>query len=302
MSSDGKEFYGKDVASAIKEACTVLGTAQENLNIEVLETGSTGIFGLIRKKAHIRVTIQPPEEPEAEEPKEKVRPKKQASSPGKKKRAPQNNRKPATPAETEEKDVVDMVDDLDDDENSSEEAAELSAESLEIIKTELIKLLDLMQSPSEVTVTNDAGTALCKIDNSHEDFLTGQEGRTLDSLQYILRKIVSRKISGRVRLTIDVGDYRERRHQELREKAVEYAALVKENGKTQVIPSLNPYERRVVHVALQDDTEIRSRSVGDGLFKKVLIYKPGKGRKSSGRKKSRGRYRKKNNQGRKTEK
>ena len=103
-------------------------------------------------------------------------------------------------------------------------------------------------------------------------------------------------------MTIDVGDYRERRHQELREKAVEYAALVKENGKTQVIPSLNPYERRVVHVALQDDTEIRSRSVGDGLFKKVLIYKPGKGRKSSGRKKSRGRYRKKNNQGRKTEK
>lgn len=128
-----------------------------------------------------------------------------------------------------------------------------------------------------------------------------QEGRTLDSLQYILRKIVSRKIAGRVRLSIDVGNYRERRHQELREKAVAYAELVKESGKTQVITSLNPYERRVVHVALQDDTDIRSRSVGDGLFKKVLIYKPGKGQKNSGRKKSRGRYRKKNNQSRNTD-
>ena len=117
--------------------------------------------------------------------------------------------------------------------------------------------------------------------------LTGQDGRTLDSLQYLLRKIVSRKISERVRLTIDVGDYRERRNQELRDKAVDYAALVKQNGKTQVIPSLNPSERRIVHVALQDDTDIRSRSVGDGLFKKVLIYKPGKGKKNNDRKKAR---------------
>jgi len=64
----------------------------------------------------------------------------------------------------------------------------------------------------------------------------------------------------------------------LQDQARELAALVKVDGKTQVIPSLNAAERRVVHMALQDDKEIRSRSVGDGLFKKVLIYKPGKPR------------------------
>ena len=58
MATEGKDFYGKDVASAIKEACAALGVAQENLDVEVVETGSAGIFGLIRKKAHIRATVQ----------------------------------------------------------------------------------------------------------------------------------------------------------------------------------------------------------------------------------------------------
>ena len=98
-------------------------------------------------------------------------------------------------------------------------------------------------------------------------------------------------------MTIDVGNYREKRFQELKERAVEYAAKVKEDGKTQVISSLNPSERRVVHVALQDDPDIRSRSVGEGLFKKVLIYKPGKGRKSNNRKRGRSRPRKKSENG-----
>ncbi len=59
MSLEKNDFYGKDVSEAIKKACVVLGVPQENLDIEVVETGSTGIFGLIRKKAHIRVQIKP---------------------------------------------------------------------------------------------------------------------------------------------------------------------------------------------------------------------------------------------------
>jgi spoIIIJ-associated protein len=150
-----------------------------------------------------------------------------------------------------------------------------------------------MGCPSTVTVRAEDGTAHCKVSDEHQEVLTSQDGRVLDSLQYLLRKIVAKKITGRVQLTIDVGDYREKRFQELKERAVEYAELVKQDGKTQVISSLNPSERRVVHVALQDDPDIRSRSVGEGLFKKVLIYKPGKGRKSNNRKRGRPRSRKK---------
>ena len=74
MSPDAKDFFGKDVASAIKEACDTLNVAQENFDIEVIEAGSTGIFGLIRKKAHIRVTIQTDEAAAEQKPKKKTRP------------------------------------------------------------------------------------------------------------------------------------------------------------------------------------------------------------------------------------
>lgn len=300
MSPNAKDFYGKDVASAIKEACDTLNIAQENLDIAVIETGSTGIFGLIRKKAHIRVTVQSGEnaaaEPKAEK---KTRPAKQRP---KKKTEPPKQETVAGPEILEK--VENEVEAEDDDngdngeKTSSREPVELSSESLDTIRVELEKILELMTCPSTVTAEMIEGSVQCKVSGEFEDDLTGDDGRTLDSLQYLLRKIVSRKIAERVRLSIDVGEYRERRNQELRDRAIDYAALVKENGKTQVIASLNPSERRIVHVALQDDSDIRSRSVGDGLFKKVLIYKPGKG-KNSGRRKSRPQNRKKGDSNRK---
>lgn len=296
MSPEAKDFFGKDVASAIREACESLNIAQENLDIEVLDTGSTGIFGLIRKKAHIRVTVQSQEVKEVEQkPKKKTRP---ARKKPEKKPVVQENR-PVPPVLDKPEKRKEEPESNGEDNNltganeSTPEALELSQESLDVIRTELEKILELMTCPSTADIEMNGGTVHCKVSGEFEDDLTGQDGRTLDSIQYLLRKIISRKISERVRLTIDVGNYRERRNQELRDRAVDCAALVKENGKTQVIPSLNPSERRIVHVVLQDDTDIRSRSVGEGLFKKVLIYKPGKGKKNNGRKNTRGRYRKK---------
>lgn len=300
MSPDAKDFFGKDVASAIKEACDTLNVAQENFDIEVVETGSTGIFGLIRKKAHIRVAIQSEEAAAQPKPKKKPRPAKRKPKIKENVQEAEPVVQPDTPKINEDNEER-LIDEAANGSNGEREPArepsrepvQPSAESLDVIRLELQKILELMTCPSTVAVEMIDGTVYCKVSGEFEDDLTGQDGRTLDSLQYLLRKIVSRKISERVRLTIDVGDYRERRNLELKDKAIDYAALVKENGKTQVIPSLNPSERRIVHVALQDDSDIRSRSVGDGLFKKVLIYKPGKGKKNNGRRKSRPKYRKK---------
>lgn len=312
MSNDKKNFYGKNVAEAIKAACGELDVAQENLNIEVLETGSNGIFGLIRQKAHIRVTIQKTEEEPAElhaDPpveKKKSTPKKKPARSQKthqKTGAPDkdNTIKTGEEQEQQQPETPKVEAEQPEPEAPRREAVELSEESLSIITNELTSVLELMGCPSTVTVENEDGTAHCRVSAEHQEILTSQDGRVLDSLQYLLRKIVSKKLTARVQLTIDVGDYREKRHQQLRELAAEYAAQVKEDGKTQVIPSLNPSERRIVHVVLQEDTDIRSRSVGDGLFKKVLIYKPGKGRKNNNRKRGRSNYRKKNNSGQKQE-
>ena len=159
-----------------------------------------------------------------------------------------------------------------------------SDEVLASIKEDIVGLLEVMGFPSEVTVELVDYSIACRIDAEHQESLVGNEGRTLDSLQYLLRKMMARRLPDRMMLSLDVGDYRDRRIEELREQAATLAAQVKEDGKTQAIPALNPSERRVVHMILQEDKAIRSRSVGEGLFKKVLIYKPGKKKRPPSRK------------------
>ncbi|MEA3469049.1 MAG: Jag N-terminal domain-containing protein [Thermodesulfobacteriota bacterium] len=283
MSSGKRDFYGKEVMDAIKKACDTLQAPQEELAIEVVETGSMGIFGLIRKKAHIRAVVKgvgldgmgdkpektvevSPELPDIEEKAEKIE-KEQTPAP-----VDETREKPKIKEEKKKQSVP------------AKAPVEIKAESVELVRQQLEELLQHMKFPSEVTADLDGGTVRCKIGEEHEEALTGQEGKIIDSLQYILRKLVARKVEEKVRLSIDIGQFREKRKVELVERAKELAALVKEDGKTQAIPPLNPSERRVVHVALQDDKDIRSRSVGDGLFKKILIYKPGKGKKPGGNK------------------
>lgn len=298
MSLDKKDFYGKEVTDAIRKACETLGEAQENLEIEVVETGSTGIFGLIRKKAHIRAAVRPETENGDEE--SLAIDTLFESSTGsdapdvvkveKVDKVDKVDKVEISETET----VVDNEKIIETTENTSseeleknEKSEELSPENLEIVKNELLKLVELMGFPSTVEADVDGNSVNCTLRGQFEENITGADGKVLDSLQYLLRKIVSRKVQGRVRITVDAGDFRRRRLEQLKVKAVELAALVKEDGKTQVVPALNPSERREIHMVLQEDKEIRSRSVGEGLFKKILIYKPGKGNKPGGRKRSR---------------
>jgi len=171
---------------------------------------------------------------------------------------------------------------------AKEEVPAPADEVLTAIKEDLERILDFMGFASEVTVRFDEQSVQCNIKSDYEENIVGQEGRTLDSLQYLIRKIASSSLPDRMTVDLDIGNFREQRVQELQKIALEMAGQVKETGKTMAIPALNPSERRVVHVALQDDKKVRSRSVGDGIFKKVLIFKPGsKGRKTGGRRRGR---------------
>ncbi len=297
MSSNKKDFYGKDVAEAIKKACDTLGVPQEQLAIEVMETGSTGIFGLIRKKAYIRVQIKPEivEEEVAEEEVVEVESFVSVPSPA---ALAADEPPPAAAAALPAEPLPDLEsgqeDDDDDDElptEVEEQEGDASPESLEIVKTEILHIVELMGFPSTLEIEATGLAVTCTLRGEFEENLAGPDGKVLDSLQYILRKIISRKVVERLRLTINVGEFREKRLDELKQKALELAALVKEDGKTQVLPGLNPSERRIIHMIFQEDKEIRSRSVGEGLFKKILIYKPGKGGRPSGRKRPSGKGR-----------
>lgn len=278
MSLDKNDYYGKDVSEAIKKACEALGVPQETLDIEVVETGSSGIFGLIRKKARIRVQIKPP----VKEVADIFEVSSFLSSKTKEEEQLVSAFEP-----TEVAPRLSKVRDEDDEEEEDllaevEQEGDASPESIEIVKEELLRIVELMGFPSTLEVQTTGLAVICTLRGDFEENLAGPEGKVLDSLQYILRKIVSRKVQERLRISINVGAFREKRLEELKVKAAELAALVKEDGKTQVLPGLNPSERRIIHMFFQEDKEIRSRSVGDGLFKKILIYKPGKGNRPSG--------------------
>lgn len=293
-----KDFYSKNVADAIRQACAEFGISQEKLDIEVVETGSAGIFGLCRKRAHIRVTLKkkaaPPKKPkkskaeslvavdqgvekEMEIPVDSVAqettPVNRSGKGQEKDRGRQKSRK------AEESRVQDM---------EAQPLEPPAEEVLAAVKSDLDEVLRLMGFPSEISVSFDGSAIQCQINGENEAAIVGPEGRTLDSLQYLLRKMSSRELPDRMMIDLNAGDFRDKRVDELRKTALELAEKVKADGKTQAIAALNPSERRVVHVILQDDKSIRSRSVGDGLFKKVLIYKPGsKAKKSSGRRRGR---------------
>ncbi len=298
----GKDFYGKDVTEVISKACKELSVSQGDLDIEVLETGSAGIFGLCKKKAHIRVTLKSePGAAQSEKPQEAdivgQKGKAESGEPveGQAKKADgadqkvakaKSGKKTQTSAtqKKQQKSAGQGGKAVASKEAPPSERELPSDEVVATVRDDIVQFVEKMGFPSEVQVDIVDYSLECRISGEHEDALIGQDGRTLDSLQYLLRKMMSRRLPDRMMLTLDVGNYREQRAIELKERALELAEQVKDDGKTQVIPALNPSERRVVHMILQEDKTIRSRSVGEGLFKKVLIYKPGKKKKSGSRK------------------
>ncbi len=256
--SDEKIYSGSDVSQAIANACQDLKTTQDQLNIEVIAAGSAGVFGIFgKKKASVKVSF-----------KKKGRRAAGTSPRSGKGARPQKGSAERTPTAS----------------RFPEKApAEISQADLDQVKDDLEKILQLMGFPASVEVSNEANKITAHIGADHDDAIIGPEGQTLDSLQYLMRKIISRRVEGKVLFSLDAGDYREQRRQELEAKALQLAEEVRETGRTKSIPALNPAERRIVHMTLQNDRSIRSRSVGDGHFKKILIYLPTQGKSKKSR-------------------
>jgi spoIIIJ-associated protein len=282
------EFEGKDVAEAISKACKTFNVSQEDLDIEVLTTGTSGIFGLCKQKARLRVALKKENGLKAAE-KSPRRPAKSNSEKErtieKKKITAVKEKKKAAKGKPVEK-ALEAA-------NEAREDVVIGEDLLAHLKVDLVRILELMHYPSEVSVSSDNEYVTAQIKGEYVNEIVEQNGKILDSLQYLLRKIVGKKYSEKAIISLDAGDFRAVRTEELKQLALELAVEVKKSGKTGSIPSLNPSERRVVHLALQDDKDVRSRSVGEGLFKKVLIYRPGsKGRKGPAQKRKGGKDKK----------
>jgi len=262
------EYKGTTVDEAINVACTALKVSREELDIEIISPGSVGIFGLCKKKAVIAV-VQKDGSDAPSFAKGDGQAKKSKPAAGLKKAAARN-----TKANHGGRQKI---------EPGKEVKAQVAAPdqgTIDEISGLLKQMLRLLDFNAEVQTELNNNRLFARINSADNEAIIGREGENIDAMQYLLRKIISHKFPGKILFTLDVGDYRVNRKKDLETRALEMAAKVKETGVSQIISALNPSERRIVHVALHDDTAIRSVSVGEGLFKKIRIYVPGKGRKN----------------------
>ena len=149
-----------------------------------------------------------------------------------------------------------------------EESEELLLSSAkEILET----ILERVQEQATVSVHQEDDRISLRIETEDAGLLIGKQGQTLDALQYLVTKMLAKKSRRKVRITIDVEAYRARHNEALAHLAQKYGEKVKKSGRPIILSPMNPYDRRIVHMALQGDKEVKTMSRGEGLYKKVVI-------------------------------
>lgn len=236
------EVSAKNLSDAITEACQKLGVTSDRLHYDVIEEGSSGFLGIGSKPAVIKAAIKEEVEEKADAP---VVSKVSASEPVK-------SEKPASASNTS---IV------------SDGSVEKKAETF------LMDVFKAMNLEVSVNVKYDAADKSMDIDLSGDEMgiLIGKRGQTLDSLQYLVSLVVNKDSENYIRVKVDTENYRERRKETLENLAKNIAYKVKRTKRPVSLEPMNPYERRIIHSALQNDRYVTTHSEGDEPFRRVVV-------------------------------
>ena len=126
-----------------------------------------------------------------------------------------------------------------------------------------------------VKAIENENSAVIVLDGEGLGVVIGRRGETLDALQY-LSSLAANNGGGYFKVTVNIGNYREKREQTLIALAEKVSAQVKQNGRSRALEPMNPYERRIIHTAVQGIEGVVSNSIGSGTARKVVIYPEGK--------------------------
>ena len=262
----------KTVDDAITEALIQLGVTSDRLEYEVIEKGSAGFLGIGMKQAVIEARRKPEpkeekvEEPVVEEP-VKAEPKKVETVQPQKAAAEKKADEPQKAAfeKAVEKEVKEEV-------KKETKLVEVQPQTIEEVEDFLKNTMKAMDMEVELKTEIDQDGALCvDMSGEHMGILIGKRGQTLDSLQYLANRVANKHQEGYVRVKLDTENYRARREETLRHLAKNIAHKVKRNRRPVALEPMNPYERRIIHSALQSDPYVMTHSEGEEPFRKVVI-------------------------------
>jgi spoIIIJ-associated protein len=133
------------------------------------------------------------------------------------------------------------------------------------------ELLNRLQVEGTAGVTEVEGGLLITIETQEPGILIGYHGRNLESFQLVLGQMLYKALGVWTRITVSVGDYRERREKQLQELAASAAERVTNTQEPVILSDLTPAERRIVHMALQDHATVISESEGEGRNRRLVV-------------------------------
>ncbi len=259
------EVSAKNVDEAIDIALSDLELKRSQVSIEILTPGKPGLFGLGGEQARVRVTAleegtaRPMQEEQADEGAYEEEPPRR------------EERREEEPRPEQRGEPIEIKD--------------IDSEEVETATEFLRTLIEGMDIDAEVTVrepetaADGEGRASAVLDIEGDDLglLIGRRGTTLAALQYMVNVMLTRKLNSRVIVTVDVERYHRRREETLQNLAQRMADRVSNSGRPMTLEPMPASERRIIHLALSEDEDVVTGSVGQGDERKVVIRPRGGG-------------------------
>ena len=264
----------KTVDDAITEALIQLGVTSDRLEYEVIEKGSPGFLGIGMKQAVIEARRKPEPEPEPEQEEISVKPEKTEIKETEKEAPVSAKKERSEKKPKKEKEVKEIKEEAKPEEPKREETvlAEVQDVTIQAVEEFLRNTLNAMDMEVEIKSEIDSDGALSiNMTGEHMGILIGKRGQTLDALQYLANRVANKQQEGYVRVKLDTENYRARREETLRHLAKNIAHKVKRTRRPVALEPMNPYERRIIHSALQSDPYVTTHSEGEEPYRKVVV-------------------------------
>ena len=260
----------KTLDDAITEALVQLGVTSDRLDYIVVEKGSEGFLGIGRKQAVIKARRKREDKPVEETVEEsKVEtPVKEEVKPEKK-----TEKKPAKEHSHTKKNVREEKPEVKSEPKKEAELAKVEPQTIETCEKFIYDVMNAMgmDDVKVTSVVDEEGALSINMEGSNMGILIGKRGQTLDSLQYLTNRVANKMQDGYVRVKLDTEDYRRRRKETLENLAKNIASKVKRTRKTVSLEPMNPYERRIIHSALQSDPAVSTHSEGEEPYRRVVV-------------------------------
>ena len=244
------EKIAPTVEEAIAEGLTELGLTAESVDVEVLDNGSRGLFGVGSRQARVRLTV---------------------------KTLPSGPETGAEKPETTRVKASSRLDEVASVEASEDAFSVLDDNLLFISRQTVAELLEMMKVPAQIEVRygepDEEGQHPVLVDVQGDDLgvLIGRRAEILNALQYVVNLIVSKQVEHWVQVNIDVQGYRARHERQLRQMAQRMADQAMKAGRRQVLEPMSASDRRIIHLELRDHPSVTTQSVGEEPTRKVTI-------------------------------